>query len=793
MSLRSTWIWPSLCLTWVLACCAPPAVAAAADPDNGSPPGGQADPEADAILKQTIADAKALAADSLPDRKQIGEDWKLPWEAPPVAAEGVKTEEEYWQQAGQKMGVAGVSEAYARKLVDTTAAQLAAAGEGLTARDGIITLLLYLAAPNTPTALKICDGWEAGARALAVAEAQAAKGLTADPVKGARAAMDLIAAPYAGQSDEQLKQLFVRKITLIEKRTEMTYMRSNDWNALANARSEQELADKGVWLGVVKVSLMFADPKRTDEPMDLKAEDAPKLEARLSKAVTDAARGGMAMQRRQVEKEIERATARGDARAAEKLQEKLRQETAAAGQLAAKVVMRKFGDNSYVVRITGVSPDTVGMRFGMYTAWLRKGPAMCEISMGGNFPEAEMNKAMDTFLSEMDAKLASYDSFMYRALEIEGAEPPATKPSVATQAATPSKPPPPPPPPATRAARATATAPATVAVKPVPLPSTRPAPTIAAVTTQPVAGRARARPATVASRPARVAASTAPIAPIQLSTSVQQVRQLRRDLEERIDPKAGFTPELFERLEGALARTDPSVPQDRQLLQRARQFADGKLEADLFVPYLEKALAGERGRADGGDKRVALRVTRAPVAEDTPDEETNQKWKRAAEAGDVEAMRELGTSYYYGTAGEANPEEAMKWLKRAADAGDDESLSMLGAIYETERAAGRPHDEAEALRWTRKGAEAGHRDAMHALGMSYQDGRGTKRDLAEAMHWFRKAADLGHPRAMYQIGYLFENGLGVERDEERAADWYRKAAEAGDDYAKTWLADRGGM
>jgi len=80
---------------------------------------------------------------------------------------------------------------------------------------------------------------------------------------------------------------------------------------------------------------------------------------------------------------------------------------AAAKPVTASVLPRDVGDNSYVVRLNAPAFSELG-RASFYTAWLRNGRALVEISFAGNFPEDVMNKEMDHFLQEMDARTSVY-------------------------------------------------------------------------------------------------------------------------------------------------------------------------------------------------------------------------------------------------------------------------------------------------------------------------------------------------------------------------------------------------
>ena len=79
-------------------------------------------------------------------------------------------------------------------------------------------------------------------------------------------------------------------------------------------------------------------------------------------------------------------------------------------KLAVTIQPRSFGDNSYVIRFTGVTPDMLGAQGSLYSAWLRKGNVLISIEMGGNFPEKFMADAMNKFLGEAEARFISFDA-----------------------------------------------------------------------------------------------------------------------------------------------------------------------------------------------------------------------------------------------------------------------------------------------------------------------------------------------------------------------------------------------
>jgi|GEM_PF-6666732 len=363
------------------------------------------------IQEQALADAKDLAASSLPDPKSWGEDWRKPWEIPAGFPAHVANEAAYWDKIIKNMGAAGLSPSDAQKVLSIYTSGFAQ--EGMSARDATVQALTSLRQSDAPAAQKILDQWEISATTLRLA---ASAGRDQEAFR--KILMQALSEPYKSLSDEQLTQAYLREATLIRKRTLMSFYKCNNFAALANVRSDQEIKDAGLWIGTVDVNLMFADESRTSEIADLPAAECSKLEGRLQAAVGACVSGMTPMLKQQLDKELARAQENAQAnpndpeprKRAQAAQEKYDAAIAAARQTKAQVTMKEFGDNSYVIRIIGVNPDVAGEKAGLFIGWIRKGQVMCEISVKGNAPEAELSKAMDHFLSEMDAKLASYDS-----------------------------------------------------------------------------------------------------------------------------------------------------------------------------------------------------------------------------------------------------------------------------------------------------------------------------------------------------------------------------------------------
>src|SRR5262249_49414285 len=125
-----------------------------------------------------------------------------------------------------------------------------------------------------------------------------------------------------------------------------------------------------------------------------------------------------------------------------------------------------------------------------------------------------------------------------------------------------------------------------------------------------------------------------------------------------------------------------------------------------------------------------------------------------ANAGDPVAMRLLGEFYYSRTKSEALGRE---WFRRAADAGDLEAPYYLGLLYSEGLRV--PLDLREAANWYRKAARLGQPEATHLLaellrsdrapGAAVEGASGVlPADDIEAAHWLRAAAEMGDAGAM---------------------------------------------
>jgi TPR repeat protein len=176
-----------------------------------------------------------------------------------------------------------------------------------------------------------------------------------------------------------------------------------------------------------------------------------------------------------------------------------------------------------------------------------------------------------------------------------------------------------------------------------------------------------------------------------------------------------------------------------------------------------------RSLISSGAPATAEVLEAMPVSPPAGIDEAEHRHRRAAEAGDIDAMVELGSTLRrrkkYG--------EAEHWYRKAIDGGSIGALSNLGLLH---------HEQGEldaAERWYRKAIDAGVIPALANVGALYHE-RG-RFDEAEA--WYRKAADAGFAGGMERLGAEFER----RGDDTEAERWYRKAADAGDTVAMNKL------
>jgi TPR repeat protein len=195
-------------------------------------------------------------------------------------------------------------------------------------------------------------------------------------------------------------------------------------------------------------------------------------------------------------------------------------------------------------------------------------------------------------------------------------------------------------------------------------------------------------------------------------------------------------------------------------------------------------------------------------------------YKRAAEAGDIPAMTEIGRRFESGIGVAAERSTAVSWYRQAAEKGHALAMYRLGLLtsdplwVRKASDAGVPEamcvvaetldDPDQKLALFRRAADAGYINAWTRIGVATGDtsmfNRAAqlgdpeakfrlgeieyqRKKRREAFRLFRAAAEGGYGPAMVRVGDCHLNGDGASLSEIDAVNWYRKAALAGNQEA----------
>jgi len=116
-----------------------------------------------------------------------------------------------------------------------------------------------------------------------------------------------------------------------------------------------------------------------------------------------------------------------------------------------------------------------------------------------------------------------------------------------------------------------------------------------------------------------------------------------------------------------------------------------------------------------------------------------------------------------------NIQTARQWTERAAGAGHVRAMHDLGVYFA--QGEGVTHDDAAAFRWFRQAAEFDVADSQYNLGVLYLQGRGVSADANEALFWFMLAARHGDAGAADHVAALEAEltPMQIEQGRARAA------------------------
>ena len=116
-------------------------------------------------------------------------------------------------------------------------------------------------------------------------------------------------------------------------------------------------------------------------------------------------------------------------------------------------------------------------------------------------------------------------------------------------------------------------------------------------------------------------------------------------------------------------------------------------------------------------------------------------WLQAAHNNghDADAAHEVAVIYEYGKhAVETDVVQAAVWFTKAAEAGNMEAMAELGLCYEL--GCGVEQSDENALEWYTKAANKGHLTSKYSVGEAFEEARGVAQSDEEACLWYYKAA-----------------------------------------------------
>lgn len=110
-----------------------------------------------------------------------------------------------------------------------------------------------------------------------------------------------------------------------------------------------------------------------------------------------------------------------------------------------------------------------------------------------------------------------------------------------------------------------------------------------------------------------------------------------------------------------------------------------------------------------------------------------------AEAGDVDALGNLGNMYGFGQGVPKDLAKAESLWRRAAEKGLGTAMGNIGSLYLAGQ-GGLPQSDVLAAEWYTKAAEHRHTPSMLTLSSMYMNGAGVPRDPVRGLTWAGLAA-----------------------------------------------------
>ena len=218
-------------------------------------------------------------------------------------------------------------------------------------------------------------------------------------------------------------------------------------------------------------------------------------------------------------------------------------------------------------------------------------------------------------------------------------------------------------------------------------------------------------------------------------------------------------------------------------------------------------------------------------------------YKKGTDAGNFEAMQNLGWCYVKGIGIKKNIRLGVRLIRTAAQNGDYAALYRLGLLYKDIGPAsksfiplpneGVKKNSQKAVKYFKLVIESCPNKiikgrALYRLGLCYIDGNGIEKnikkglelceqgaemqgvdgilqlamlyesgttdtneivDYSNSFKCYKKAAELGDDEAIYMLGHYYRYSLGVDKDYNKAMEYFQTAAEKGNEYAMFNIGD----
>ena len=115
---------------------------------------------------------------------------------------------------------------------------------------------------------------------------------------------------------------------------------------------------------------------------------------------------------------------------------------------------------------------------------------------------------------------------------------------------------------------------------------------------------------------------------------------------------------------------------------------------------------------------------------------------------------DIAESYFFGDGISQNYQQAVKWYKKAAQFGNLYAIRQLAELYEQGEVV--KQDYKEAYKWYAQLARRGEIDAHYKTGLFYLEGKGVKQNIKEALARIRRTASFGSKEAKEKLLELGE-------------------------------------